>query len=99
LAPGFYTYYLLPFLKQSMHFKLLVSRGVKGRDVMAAPQLAHCQLPEDFERSVVTGTVVPPKPSSVEGSPAKPASKGMSGTSIAVDISGVCWALLSLCLP
>ena len=74
-----------------MHFRLPVSRGVKGRELMAAPQPAHCQLPDVRGFSLLlVGVTAGPKPSSKSGSPASPASKGMSGASLAVDISGAC---------
>jgi len=40
--------YSLLRLKQSRHFRLLVSRGLKGSDVIEPPQPAHCQFPANF---------------------------------------------------
>jgi hypothetical protein len=72
----FVLFYALLFLKQSMHFKLLVSRGVKGSDEILPPQPAHCQLPEIFGLSPVDGAAAGPKPSSSAGPLDSPASKG-----------------------
>lgn len=44
--------YALDFLKQSKHFKLLVSRGVNGRLVMGPPHILQVQLPATFGLSV-----------------------------------------------
>lgn len=60
--------YSLLLLKQSRHFRLLVSRGAKGSEVIAAPQLAHSQWPENLGRSVEIGTVSIPKSSTGAGS-------------------------------
>lgn len=92
-------FYLLR-LKQSRHFRLLVSRGVKGSDVIAPPQPAHCQEPENFGLSpeFEDGATAGPNPSSKSGSPARPASKGKSGASGADDISGAGAELPSFCL-
>ncbi len=43
--------YALDFLKQSMHFRLDVSRGSKGREVIAASHPLHFQSPEKRGRS------------------------------------------------
>ena len=41
----------LLFLKQSMHVRLLVSRGSNGSEVIAVPQPLQVQLPANFGRS------------------------------------------------
>ncbi len=76
-------------------------RGLKGREVIDPPQVVHCQSPVNFGFSPwVTGMVsMPAKGSSSIGSLARPASSGMSsGTSGAVTVSGVEWAVLLFCL-
>jgi hypothetical protein len=65
---------------------LLVSRGVKGSELIEPPQLAHCQSPEILGFSPVAGTES--KPSSIWGPAAGSASNGISGTSLAADIAG-----------
>lgn len=87
-------------MKQSIHLRLLVSRGAKGREVMALPQPAHCQEPVNFGLSPEfdVGAIAGPKPSSTSGSPARPASNGMSGASEADDISGAGVELPPFCL-
>jgi hypothetical protein len=69
-----------------MHFRLLVSLGVKGSEAIEPPQVAHCQSPVIRGFSPVAGTES--KPSSICGPAAGSASNGMSGTSVAVDIAG-----------
>lgn len=51
---------------------------MKGREVIAAPQVAHCQLPVVFGFSVVTGA---PSPSSGIGSDEGVSKSAKSGTS------------------
>lgn len=82
-----------------MHFRLLVSRGVKGSDEMPPPQPEHCQLPGIFGRSVLDGAAIVAKPSSCAGSLARPASKGMSGTSLATVITGAEFEPSPFCFP
>jgi len=86
-------FYCLLALKQSIHFKLLVSLGSKGKEEMLPPQPAHCQSPANLSFSPgLTGTA-PAKPSSSNGigSLANPASSGISKgiSSAGVAISGV----------
>lgn len=78
------------FLKQSIHFKLLVLRGVKGSEVIAPPHSAHFQSPATLVFSPGVAGVAPPKSSAGAGSPAKPASSGISGASLAAGMSGAC---------
>ncbi len=40
--------YPFDFLKQSIHFRLVVSLGANGRDVIAPPQVLHFQSPENL---------------------------------------------------
>lgn len=47
----FLLYPPLLFLKQSMHFKFDVSRGVKGSEVIVAPHPLHVQFPSTRGRS------------------------------------------------
>ena len=78
-----------------------MSRGVKGSEVMAAPHPEHCQLPENFGRSLEAVGIDAAKSSAGIGPEANSASKGMSKASEAEDISGD-WgalALLSRCFP
>ena len=79
--------YALLRLKQSIHFRLLVSLGVKGRELIAPPQVAHCQLPENLgfppDEAEPSG-----KASLSSGLEARSASKGMSGASDATDMLG-----------
>ena len=77
-----------------------MSLGVKGSEVMAAPQPAHCHEPENFGLSseFEDDATAGPNPSSKSGSPASPASKGMSGASEADDISGAGAELPPFCL-
>lgn len=76
---------------------MLVSLGVKGRDEILPPQPEHCQLPANFGFSLDGGAAS--KPSSKDGSPASPASKGMSGTSDEVFISGAGAEFPPFCFP
>lgn len=80
--------YPLLLLKQSKHFKLLVSRGAKGSEVIDAPQPAQDQSPWKRGFSAAGADGSESKPSSICGPSATSASKGKSGTSSAVGISG-----------
>lgn len=75
-------------MKQSRHFRLLVSRGVKGSEVIVPPQLAQVHLPANFGFSVEAGIAEAPKSSEGAGPSASSAKSGISGASEAADISG-----------
>lgn len=82
------NHYALLRLKQSKHFRLLVSRGAKGSEVIAPPQLAQVHLPANLGFSVEAGMAEPPKSSAGAGPSASSAKSGISGASEAADISG-----------
>lgn len=48
------------FLKQSIHLRFEVSRGVNGSEVIVVPQLLHGQLPSTRGRSPVGAGREPP---------------------------------------
>jgi hypothetical protein len=87
MLPALYVYALL-LLKQSRHFKLLVSRGSKGREVIVPPQVAHFHPPAKRGFSLLLGVISGAKSSGGAGSLATSAKSGMSGASEATDISG-----------
>ncbi len=70
-------------LKQSRHFRLLVSLGVKGSEVMAPPQVAQVQLPS--VRGLASVAPSAEKPSSsigpLEAGVSKSAKSGTSRSS------------------
>jgi len=67
-------------LKQSRHFRLLVSLGLNGSEVMDPPQPAQLQSPANFAFSPGVTGVAPSMPKSSDGigSLATPASSGKS---------------------
>jgi len=79
-----------------MHFKLFVSRGSNGSEVIKVPQLAHFQSPENVGRSLVAGVVAMPISSAEAGSVANSASSGIAGASDATGISFACWLSFDL---